>query len=191
VPTFCHSDDACIGSHHQHAEIGGVTSHAKYGSLEVLLVSCEVNKGDDLGGSLADVYPVQAPCGGDGGKEEGLPHWFVGSYPLLEDHQEQHTYQELHTIITTYSPCPSVLFTTLPMLSNPRMSLPTLEVLPDSISCLWRNSFCRAIPRPLSSSPWVSTPSSVLFPASTFPNYRNPEVCKNRDGHAYSTYHIW
>jgi len=51
-----------------------MTGHAKYGSLEVFLVSCEVNEGDDLGGSLADVYPVQAPCGGDGGNEEGLPH---------------------------------------------------------------------------------------------------------------------
>ena len=72
-PTFCHSDDACIGSHHEHAEVGGMTGHAKYGSLEVLLVSCEVNEGDDLGGGLAYVYPVQAPCG-DGGNEEGGAH---------------------------------------------------------------------------------------------------------------------
>ena len=57
------------------------------------------------------------------------------------------------------------------------MSLPTLEVLPVSISCLWRNSLCRAVPRPLSSSPWVSTPSSVLLPASTFPTTATLSVC--------------
>lgn len=68
------------------------------------------------------------------------------------------------------SRCPwSGLFTTLPQASNPKMSLPTLLVRPDSISCLCRNSFCRAKPRPLSSSPCVSTPSRVLFPASTLP----------------------
>ncbi|CAN8007641.1 unnamed protein product [Ixodes pacificus] len=70
------------------------------------------------------------------------------------------------------SSCPpwgSGWLTTLPLESKPRMSLPTLEVRPDSTSCLCRNSFCRARPRPLSSSPWVSTPSRVLLPASTLP----------------------
>lgn len=57
----------------------------------------------------------------------------------------------------------------LPSASKPRISWPTLLVLPDSCSCLWRNSFIRASPRPLSSSPWVNTPSKVDFPASTFP----------------------
>ncbi len=63
----------------------------------------------------------------------------------------------------------SGLLTTWPSWSNPRMSLPTLLVRPLSISCLCLKSFCRAKPRPLSSSPWVSTPSRVLLPASTFP----------------------
>ncbi len=49
------------------------------------------------------------------------------------------------------------------------MSLPTLDVRPDSSSCLWRKSFCLARPRPLSRPPCVNTPSNVLFPASTFP----------------------
>ena len=63
----------------------------------------------------------------------------------------------------------SGLFTTFPWQSNPRMSFPTLLVRPDSSSCLWRKSFWRARPRPLSRPPWVSTPNRVLFPASTFP----------------------
>ena len=82
MPTLCHPDDACIGSHHEHAEVRGVASHAKYGRLEVLLMSCKINEGDDLGGGSADVHPVQAPCeeegerggegqGGEGGKEKG------------------------------------------------------------------------------------------------------------------------
>ena len=56
-------------------------------------------------------------------------------------------------ILFTHSPCPSDLLTTCPFPSNPSISLPTLEVLPDSISCLCRNSLCRACPLPLSSSP--------------------------------------
>lgn len=59
--------------------------------------------------------------------------------------------------------------TTFPLLSNPSMSLPTLLVLPDSISCLCLKSFNLASPLPLSSSPWVRTPNSVLLPASTLP----------------------
>ena len=65
-------------------------------------------------------------------------------------------------------PC-SGRFTTLPVLSKPRISLPTEEVRPVSASCLCLNSLWRARPRPLSSSPWVKTPSKVDFPASTFP----------------------
>ena len=68
MPTLCHPDNACIGSHHEHAEVRGVASHAKYGRLEVLLMSCKVNEGDDLGGGSADVHPVQAPCEEEGEK---------------------------------------------------------------------------------------------------------------------------
>ena len=58
----------------------------------------------------------------------------------------------------------------LPSALKPRMSCPTELVRPESASCLCRNSFIRARPLPLSSSPWVNTPSSVDLPASTFPN---------------------
>ena len=37
--TFRHSNDPCVGTHHQHTEVGSVASHTKYGRLEVLLVS--------------------------------------------------------------------------------------------------------------------------------------------------------
>ena len=47
------------------------------------------------------------------------------------------------------------------------------DVLPDWISCKCRNRFSRALPRPLSSSPWVSTPRRVLLPASIFPKTAN------------------
>lgn len=57
----------------------------------------------------------------------------------------------------------------LPTLSKPKMSLPTELVRPVSISCLCRNSLCRACPLPLSSSPCVNTPSRVDLPASTLP----------------------
>lgn len=59
---------------------------------------------------------------------------------------------------------------TSPLLLNPRISKLILEVRPDWISwrCLKRLS--RALPRPLSSSPWVSTPSNVDLPESTFPS---------------------
>lgn len=58
---------------------------------------------------------------------------------------------------------------TCPSWSKPRISLPTLLVLPLSISCLCLKSFWRAKPLPLSSSPCVNTPSRVLLPASTLP----------------------
>lgn len=45
---------------HEHAEVGQVSCHAKDGGLEVLLVAGQVNEGDDLGGFLADLGPVQA-----------------------------------------------------------------------------------------------------------------------------------
>ena len=50
-----------------------------------------------------------------------------------------------------------------------RRTFPTDEVRPVSTSCLCRKSFCRATPRPSSSTPCVSTPSSVDLPASTLP----------------------
>mmetsp|Transcript_25979 Transcript_25979/g.68170 ORF Transcript_25979/g.68170 Transcript_25979/m.68170 type:complete len:378 (+) Transcript_25979:517-1650(+) len=65
--------------------------------------------------------------------------------------------------------CPGLL-TTSPLVENPRMSCDTEEVRPDSASCACRNSLCRLFPRPLSSSPCVSTPSRVLLPASTLPH---------------------
>ena len=46
-------------TYHEHAEVGGVASHTKYGSLEVLLVAGQVNECDDLGGPLTDAHPVQ------------------------------------------------------------------------------------------------------------------------------------
>lgn len=58
---------------------------------------------------------------------------------------------------------------TWPLLLNPMISWLMLDVLPDWISCRWRNKLSRALPRPLSSSPWVKTPRIVLFPTSTFP----------------------
>jgi hypothetical protein len=45
--------------------------------------------------------------------------------------------------------------------------MPTEEVRPDSISCLWRKRFTRDFPRPSSKVPLVRTPSKVDFPAST------------------------
>ena len=65
--------------------------------------------------------------------------------------------------------CLSGLFTTSPFESNPRISLPTLLVRPVSASCLCRNNFKRAVPRPSSKEPCVKTPNNVLFPASTLP----------------------
>eukprot|EP00053_Salpingoeca_punica_P017183 m.164586 g.164586 ORF g.164586 m.164586 type:complete len:380 (-) comp17140_c0_seq2:260-1399(-) len=61
------------------------------------------------------------------------------------------------------------LLVTLPRLSKPRMSCAMLDVRPVSSSCLWRKIIWRERPRPLSSSPCVSTPSSVLLPESTLP----------------------
>lgn len=70
---------------------------------------------------------------------------------------------------------------------NPRISIPTLDVRPVSISCLCRKSATRARPLPSSSAPnrklkqnrrsivsttcvpRVSTPRVVDFPLSTFP----------------------
>merc|ERR1719209_1751177 len=45
----------------------------------------------------------------------------------------------------------------------------SVRVLPDWISCKWRNIFSLAAPRPLSSSPCVKTPSKVDFPTSADP----------------------
>ena len=58
--TFCHSNHSSVGAHHEHAEVGGVASHSKYGGLEVLLVSSQIDEGDDFSGGSADVNPVKA-----------------------------------------------------------------------------------------------------------------------------------
>ena len=66
-----------------------------------------------------------------------------------------------------------------PLLSNPRISLPTLLVRPDSTSCLCLKSFKRAVPRPSSRAPCVNTPSNVLFPASTLPTTATLQINRN------------
>ena len=60
VITFGHTNDASIGSNHQHTEVWGMASHSKYCCLEVLLVTSKINKGDDFCRGSADVNPVQA-----------------------------------------------------------------------------------------------------------------------------------
>lgn len=66
-----------------------------------------------------------------------------------------------------------IYFCTCPWLLKPRISWLIQEVLPVWISCKWRNRLSLALPRPLSNSPWVSTPSNVDLPASTFPSTAN------------------
>ena len=46
--TFGHSNDTRIRANHEHAEIGGVTCHTKYGRFEILLMSSQVNECDNL-----------------------------------------------------------------------------------------------------------------------------------------------
>ena len=58
----------------------------------------------------------------------------------------------------------------LPSPSNPMICDEIELVLPLSSSCLCRNTPPRASPRPLSKPPFVSTPKTVDFPESTFPN---------------------
>ena len=95
--------------------------------------------------------------------------YYVLSPQITHNATTKHTLLAFSQILTqSRLPC-SGLLTMTPQLSKPRMSLPTLLVRPDSISCLCRNSFWRAYPRPLSSSACVRTPSRVLLPASTFP----------------------
>mmetsp|Transcript_24186 Transcript_24186/g.65512 ORF Transcript_24186/g.65512 Transcript_24186/m.65512 type:complete len:384 (+) Transcript_24186:1893-3044(+) len=61
-------------------------------------------------------------------------------------------------------------FITLPCSSNPRCwSSDMDEVRPDSASCLCLRTLSLADPRPLSSAPPTSTPTSVDLPASTLP----------------------
>lgn len=48
-----------ILSDHEHAEVGEVSCHPKYGGLKVFLVTSQVDEGDDLGGLLTDFGPVQ------------------------------------------------------------------------------------------------------------------------------------
>ena len=59
---------------------------------------------------------------------------------------------------------------TSPLLLNPSISWLILDVLPVWISCRCLKRFNLALPRPLSNSSCVKTPSNVLFPASTFPS---------------------
>ena len=71
--TFSHSNHPSVGSHHHHAEVWCMSSHAKYGSLEVPLVTGKVYEGDHLGGGTAYLSPVEATYssmwGGQGGVE--------------------------------------------------------------------------------------------------------------------------
>lgn len=47
--------DACVGAHHQHGKVRAIAGEAEDGGLQVLVVSCEVDEGDHLGGALADL----------------------------------------------------------------------------------------------------------------------------------------
>ena len=69
--------------------------------------------------------------------------------------------------------CVIMSISTSPCDVKPIISWLIDDVLPDWISCKWRNRLSRALPRPLSSSPWVSTPRRVLLPASMFPRTAN------------------
>ena len=44
---------ARVGSHDQHGEIGSTSVKTKHGGLEVLVMSSQINKGDELGGRFA------------------------------------------------------------------------------------------------------------------------------------------
>ncbi len=56
--TFCHSNDASIGTHHEHTEVWSMPSHAKNGGLEVLFMASKVDESDDLWRRSTDVQPV-------------------------------------------------------------------------------------------------------------------------------------
>lgn len=47
-------------SHHEHAEVRQVSGHAEDCGFKILLVTGQVNEGDDLRGLLADLGPIQA-----------------------------------------------------------------------------------------------------------------------------------
>lgn len=83
-------------------------------------------------------------------------------------------------------------FLTSPWLLNPRISWLIQEVLPVWISCRWRNKFSLARPLPLSSSPWVRTPSNVDLPASTFPSTASLRSinCRNWNSYLSNFIHI-
>lgn len=49
---------SCPLSHHEHAEVGQVSSHAEDSGFEVLLVAGQVDEGDDFWGFLTDLGPV-------------------------------------------------------------------------------------------------------------------------------------
>lgn len=60
-------------------------------------------------------------------------------------------------------------FLTSPLLLKPRISKLMLDVRPVWISCKCLKRLSLALPRPLSSSPWVKTPNRVDLPESTLP----------------------
>ena len=133
-----------------------MSCHSKHCSLQVLLMASQVNKGDHLQTHRVTKCNVCQQC-------------VTLAFKILATLNNVITLLASSQILTQSKLPWSGLFTTCPWLSKPRMSLPTLLVLPDSISCLWRNNFCLARPRPLSRSPCVKTPSRVLLPASTLP----------------------
>lgn len=47
--------NAGVGAHHQHGEVGAVAGEAENSRFQVLVVSGQINKGDHLGGALADL----------------------------------------------------------------------------------------------------------------------------------------
>ncbi len=112
--------------------------------------------------------------------------YFIQKYSLSNFNERCTLVACSQILVQSKCPC-SGLLTTWPWQSKPKISLPTLLVLPDSISCLWRNSRCLARPRPLSSSPCVNTPSNVLLPASTFPT---TAILKSTISHS-NYYHMY
>ena len=45
---FAHTNDPGIGTDHQHAEIGRVPGHSENSSLQILFVTGQIDKCDDL-----------------------------------------------------------------------------------------------------------------------------------------------
>lgn len=150
------------GTHHQHSKVGRVPRHAENGGFEVALMPGQVNKSDHFRAFLADFHPIE-------GAVLRLVHHIACN-------QSKFKCTAFVRLLTKPQPwrieCRNALIPPLhhsPSPSNPKMSFPTELVRPDSISCLCRKSFKRAVPRPLSKSPCVNTPNNVDLPASTFP----------------------